>query len=389
MKLHFISLFVLIFSINAFGDDWAKIRLSTLKSPSASVIDGENHYLYELVIENQSPANVQLRVLNIDGGTLGQLKFDEAQINSRFKLLGQVDLDTVSDWLAQPATPAPTPGIIPAGRSALIYLEIISSASVKAPIQIRHSLTIDQGTPQSVFTLNYDVSVTSAAPLVLASPFADGLWFPFNGPNNDSQHRRSVQKLRGRYYIGQRFAIDWGRIGDGGYILRPSTSSKLNTSYFGYGTPVYAVADAVVSEITDDIPENTPDTDTRAVTINLQTVAGNQVILDLGSGHYALYAHLQPGSLRVKKGDNISQGQLIGLLGNSGNSTGPHLHFHICDGPSALECQGIPYVFKSFTHQTVTAEGNTLPGLRFTPVGDPKTSIQELIWNNQQIDFSK
>jgi len=63
---------------------------------------------------------------------------------------------------------------------------------------------------------------------------------------------------------------------------------------------------------------------------------------------YALYAHLQPGSLKVKKGDAVKKGQAIALLGNSGNTTGPHLHFHVIHGKSPLGSDGVPYVIDSF-----------------------------------------
>ena len=67
------------------------------------------------------------------------------------------------------------------------------------------------------------------------------------------------------------------------------------------------------------------------VPITLETVGGNNVIMEIGDGLYAFYAHLQPGSLRVKVGDKVRRGQVLGLLGNSGNSSEPHLHFHICN----------------------------------------------------------
>src|SRR5262249_44580608 len=107
----------------------------------------------------------------------------------------------------------------------------------------------------------------------------------------------------------------------------------------------------VVVAIKDGIPQNIPGATSRAVPITLETVAGNHVILDLGQGRYAFYAHLQPGSLRVKVGDQVRRGQVLGLVGNSGNSTEPHLHFHISDANSPLGSEGLPYVFESFEQQ--------------------------------------
>ena len=74
------------------------------------------------------------------------------------------------------------------------------------------------------------------------------------------------------------------------------------------------------------------------------------MILDIGNGLYALYAHLKPGSVAVNAGDHVARGDILGELGQSGNYTAPHLHFHIMDRPSAsgLGAKGVPYVFDSF-----------------------------------------
>src|SRR5262249_54575496 len=94
--------------------------------------------------------------------------------------------------------------------------------------------------------------------------------------------------------------------------------------------------------------ENDPTQEKKAVDINLQTVAGNYVIVDIGEGRFAFYAHLQPNSLRVKRGDRVREGQVLALLGNSGNSDAPHLHFHICDRASPLGCEGLRYELAAF-----------------------------------------
>ena len=146
--------------------------------------------------------------------------------------------------------------------------------------------------------------------------------------------------------IAQRFAIDWVKIDDNS---RTFTGDSLkNSSYYAWGQDALAVGDGVVVETKDSIPENIPGAASRAVTITLETVGGNHVIVDLGGGRYAFYAHLQPGSLRVKLGDKVRKGQVVGLVGNSGNSTEPHLHFHLSDGNSPLGSEGIPYGLASF-----------------------------------------
>jgi murein DD-endopeptidase MepM/ murein hydrolase activator NlpD len=80
----------------------------------------------------------------------------------------------------------------------------------------------------------------------------------------------------------------------------------------------------------------------------METIAGNHVNLDLGGGVYAMYAHLQPGSIRVKLGDKVTPGQVIALLGSSGNCGEPHLHFQLMDRNSPLNSEGLPYYFPGF-----------------------------------------
>jgi murein DD-endopeptidase MepM/ murein hydrolase activator NlpD len=70
--------------------------------------------------------------------------------------------------------------------------------------------------------------------------------------------------------------------------------------------------------------------------------------MEIGNGLFAFYAHMQPGSLRVKVGDKVARGQVLGLLGNTGNSSEPHLHFQICNANSELGSEGLPYEFASF-----------------------------------------
>ncbi len=91
-----------------------------------------------------------------------------------------------------------------------------------------------------------------------------------------------------------------------------------------------------------------PRTDERPLVI-ASPVRGSRLMLDLGGGHYACYAHCMPGSITVRPGDRVLEGDVIARLGNSGNSTAPHLHFHICDGPDFFWARGVPFVLEAYT----------------------------------------
>jgi murein DD-endopeptidase MepM/ murein hydrolase activator NlpD len=79
-------------------------------------------------------------------------------------------------------------------------------------------------------------------------------------------------------------------------------------------------------------------------------VAGNFVTVRMAGGRYATYAHLQLGSVRVRVHQRVAPGQVLGLLGNSGQATGPHLHFQVTDGPSVLGAEGVPFRLTAFRH---------------------------------------
>jgi murein DD-endopeptidase MepM/ murein hydrolase activator NlpD len=172
-------------------------------------------------------------------------------------------------------------------------------------------------------------------------------------------HRPSLNTFSGRLTNSQRFAIDWMRLNDQGRFY---TGDKTrNDSYVDYGSAVYAVADGTVVSTLDTVEANAPGTlpamdPARARQITIENVDGNHVIIDLGGGVWAMYAHLIKGSLLVKPGDRVTQGQKIAELGNTGNANAPHLHFQLMNGPSLVQADALPYVIDRFTYR-----GQVLP----------------------------
>src|SRR4029453_1816391 len=83
----------------------------------------------------------------------------------------------------------------------------------------------------------------------------------------------------------------------------------------------------------------------------------NFVVLDIGSNRFVNYAHMRPGSVRVKLGDKVRRGDRLGEGGNTGNSQAPHFHLHVMDSAPPLASNGLPYVFDSFTVPAVDEAG--------------------------------
>jgi murein DD-endopeptidase MepM/ murein hydrolase activator NlpD len=141
------------------------------------------------------------------------------------------------------------------------------------------------------------------------------------------------------------FAIDWIQL-QGERLF--SGDGSHNEQYFCFGADVLSATAGTVVSVRDDMPEETPNQPPRNV-LQPADYAGNNVIVQVAPAVWATYAHLQPGSIRVAAGDQVTAGQPLGLLGNSGNSTAPHLHFQLSDGPDVLTSNSVPFVFDRYT----------------------------------------
>jgi len=302
------------------------VDLTVPIAPMPFAGDGKTHLAYELHITNFSRAEIALTRIEVLGTGAAPL--------------AQFDGDAVKALLARPGTPGVTePQKIGPGLRAVAYLWVALDGAV--PATLSHRLTIDDKVMEAA-----EVRISTARPLVIGPPLRGSDWFAANGPGNASPHRRALIPVGGSARIAQRFAIDWVQVLPSGETFKGD--AKDNKNYRAYGSEVLAVADATVATVKDGIPQNIPGEDSRAVPITLETVGGNHIILDLGNGFFAFYAHLQPGSMRVKVGDRVRRGQVLALLGNSGNSTEPHLHFHVSNANSPLGSEGVPYLLDSF-----------------------------------------
>ncbi|HEU5246089.1 MAG TPA: M23 family metallopeptidase [Candidatus Udaeobacter sp.] len=169
-----------------------------------------------------------------------------------------------------------------------------------------------------------------------------------------------------RWAIPEEFALDIAKIGESG-LSHKGDGTRFG-DYYAYSADVLAAADGRVISAANDQPENPsamrrPNETQEAYFERLQkeqgerlakgltAITGNYVMIDHGKNEYSLYAHLQPGSVRVHVGDEVKAGDMIGKLGSSGNSTEPHLHFHVCDKADPLMCAGIPVNFSNITIQ--------------------------------------
>lgn len=186
--------------------------------------------------------------------------------------------------------------------------------------------------------------------MALGPPLRGKGYVAADGCCDSIRHVRALLSLDGKFYLAQRFAIDWEQIDDNNTLVVGDL--KVPANYHIYGKPILAVADGTVVGTRDDLQDQVPG----ALPANLpiDEADGNFVVLDIGSGLFVNYAHMRPGSIKVKLGDKVQRGDQIGEVGNTGNSQAPHLHLHVMDSASPLASDGLPYVFDSFT---ITAVG--------------------------------
>jgi hypothetical protein len=182
--------------------------------------------------------------------------------------------------------------------------------------------------------------------VVVSRPLDGPGWLDANGCCATlTSHRAAANGVNGAFMLAQRFAIDFIQLTEDGRLFDGPPDE--NTSFPGYGDPVRSVADGVVVRVLDGVPENTP-FEAPPLDPSLRTVPGNHIVVDIGGGRFAGYGHLQPGSPTVRAGQRVRRGDMLGLLGNSGNSDLPHLHFQVTNAPGFLGADGRPFVFRSF-----------------------------------------
>jgi hypothetical protein len=167
--------------------------------------------------------------------------------------------------------------------------------------------------------------------------------------------------------LGQRYAYDLVRTDHRrGFHVHPAGTLRFlltggrTRDCYGWGQPVHAALDGVIVQAVDGVAERQRLHPVReswvAVTTTVRFarrgldpagLAGNHVIMET-AGTYALYAHLAPGSVAVASGQQVRAGEVLGRVGHTGNSTAPHLHFHLMDSADPLRARGIPCAFAAY-----------------------------------------
>ncbi|HEY1766028.1 MAG TPA: M23 family metallopeptidase [Terracidiphilus sp.] len=309
--------------------------------------DGKYHVVYELMLTNTKPTTATLKKIEVlDGGSQG---------SAMPAVIATYEGDTLMSRLRTLAnTPAGSPEIEFDG-TRLLLVDLTFDSRAQVPVRLRHRFEVMGAStpapaPMTPEAMTYTVAALALdpPPLEIGSPLRGTGWVAINGCCEPGlAHRGSGLCANGHIAFGQRFAIDWMRLDEQGRLVHGDPADVHN--YSDYGVDVLAVADGTVVDILNTLNDQSPGELPDPKTITIENVDGNHVVLDIGNGIYAFYAHLEKGSIPVTEGQHVKRGEVLGKLGNTGNTSAPHLHFHLMDGPSPLASNGIPYVIDSFT----------------------------------------
>jgi hypothetical protein len=294
--------------------------------------DRKQHLLYELLLQNVSAAPVELASVAVfgDGARAPLVRYE-------------------GDSLAAVFIAAPNgTGPLAPGQLGVVFVDVALPTTARLPCRLSNRLATTDVGGSAPHTSTVSAAVIDERPALISPPLRGDSFGDLNGccsPVNNP-HRTSLLAFPDGIFLAERYAIDFVRVDVAADNPFAHGDPTKNESYLIFGADVLAVTDGLIVDVRDGVAENVPVGSLPPYSIAAST--GNYVVEALDDHRFALYAHLQPGSLLVRPGDRVSRGDVLGLVGNTGNSTMPHLHFHVMDRPAPDDSNGLPYVFDHF-----------------------------------------
>lgn len=304
------------------------ITRSTCKPSLVKGTDGIWNLVYELVVTNFQGKDQEIKAIEI---------FDQRD-NRLLKLTGK----SLKNNFLCVAAPHNRLKLKP-GESAVAWINIELKEKPSALKSLEHKITVAEKSKKKKVE-HFSLSVLGQDALPISAPLTGTGWLAMGGYNGKLGHRRALMPIGNKLVNAQRYAIDWIKFDKSWHTWKPDGSWEKERDSVCYGEPLLAVTDGEIVGTIDQFKDQPPFKEGT----DMRYPGGNCITLKMDNGYYAFYAHIKPGSLKVKTGDRVKRGQVLALLGNSGHSFEPHLHFHITDKPEILEGNGIPYVIENF-----------------------------------------
>ena len=352
--------------------------------------DDKIHLVYELLVMNVSSSAMTLDRLETLDASKDDAGTSTKPADTIVATLQGADLEATIR--AFPTGSTRTVGPFQLTR---IFLDVKFAKDASLPRALTHRFQVTfapaTGTPplNSATIVSGRTDVTNTPAVVIGPPLEGPRWVDAIGCcSPPSVHRTATLPINGKFYVSERFAIDFAQLNPENKLYAGPRDQL--SSYAYVGAKVLAVADGTVVNLQDNRPEETPPNFPQGYDLLQQL--GNFVIVDIGHGHFAFYCHFQPNTLKVHKGDKVRRGQVLALMGNSGNSDAPHLHFGIQDGPLPYASDSLPFVFSSFTITgTITNPFDDIAAGGTAQIGPTRAGAHrnELPLENEVLTFPK
>jgi murein DD-endopeptidase MepM/ murein hydrolase activator NlpD len=294
-----------------------------VESVAGNIVPMERVF-FHIVLENQSKAPVDIEWVRFDmvnsKGVLFSGQYSGQALTDLF--------DSAIDRRRIEATPKQTSTLAPAQRKAIsdVFIDF-----PKGFVGENLLVEVDYKSGGKETSKKNSVQLKRTAGFTGRLPF-DGTWYVAAEHSYLDPHKR---------FLAEAYAYDFLQIGANGKSYQ--RDGKTNADYYAYGKKVLAARDGTVVLVRSDVAENVPGEST-----NLTTPSGNVVIIDHGNNQFGYYAHLKPFTVAVKPGAHVKTGDVLGEVGNSGDSPEPQLHFHVMNNADAAQGDGIPVVFENW-----------------------------------------
>jgi hypothetical protein len=235
---------------------------------------------------------------------------------------------------------------------------------------------------QAIFSTHFERGILDIKIVLDNQDKIIGLWFLPHTPGTPvpDKHETEVSfPSKGRWLVvwggdteelnqhhsvpNQRFAFDLVAVNEEGKSHKGD--GIANDDYYAFGKEIFAPADGIVTDVIDGVRDNVPGS------MNPYSALGNAVVIQHREHEVSVLAHLKLGTAKVRVGENVKRGQVIGLCGNSGNSSEPHLHYHLQNTPIIQDGTGIKCYFRKLT---LMKNGNTETKVNYSP------TKWEIVW---------
>jgi hypothetical protein len=335
--------------------------------------DGVRHIDFDLLITNAFTAPV----------TLTNVTAQDDNGVPIFHIAGAaLAAVTQGNFFQQPVVPSAQ---IPASGQVSVQIDVKVSTGAELPRALTQivgwQLPADApalallGGKTTGRTTGPTLPVSRIQPEVVAPPLPGGGWLSLNGCCQPNAHRSLRVPVDGTHEVKpEMFAVDWVQLQNGTYF---TGDGSTNGDYPYIGADELAVANGTVVKTRDGMPNETPNEPPQYVK-TADDYIGNSVVIKIRPNRYAVYGHMLAGSITVKVGDRVKTGDIVGKLGNSGNSTAAHLHFVVIDSPDFVTATSIPFVIKRWTLEgsamiphdgpPITVQGPSTPQTRTHPL---------------------